>query len=104
MADNYNEGHNGATIAQIATFRSAYNEQPNIVLLHAGANDLNLPSDPANAPQRLDTLVGQLLAACPDATIIVSRIIPSSNSGAAALIPGFNNAITNLMATRVQKG
>jgi lysophospholipase L1-like esterase len=104
MANNLNEGHSGATIAQIATFTSVYTQRPNVVLLHAGTNDLNIPSDPATAPQRLDALVAQLLAACPDATIIVARIIPSSNPGPAALLVAFNDAITNLMATRVQAG
>jgi lysophospholipase L1-like esterase len=104
MADNYNEGHDGATIAQIATYTSAYNKRPNVVLVHAGTNDLNQPSSPDTAPQRLDSLVGQLLAALPDATIIVARIIPSTNAATAALIPTFNNAITDLMATRVQQG
>ncbi len=74
------------------------------MLLHAGTNDLNLPSDPDTAPQRLDSLVGQLFAACPDATIIVARIIPSTNASTATLIPTFNNAITDLMASRVQQG
>jgi lysophospholipase L1-like esterase len=104
MADNFNEGHSGAVISQIATYTSAYTQRPNVVLLHAGTNDLNLPSDPANAPQRLDALVGQLLAACPDATIIVARIIPSTNAGTSTLIPQFNNAITDLMSTRAQQG
>ncbi len=104
MAENENEGHDGATIAQIATFTSAYAERPNVVLLHAGTNDLNLPSDPSTAPQRLDSLVGQLLGAMPDAVIVVARIIPSTNAGTSSLIPLFNNAITDLMATRVQNG
>ncbi|RDL35318.1 SGNH hydrolase [Venustampulla echinocandica] len=104
MANNFNEGHNGATISQLATYTSAYGQRPNIILLHAGTNDLNLPSEPASAPQRLDSLVGQLVSACPDATIIVARIIPSTNGGLAALLPQFNNAITGLMAQRVRQG
>jgi lysophospholipase L1-like esterase len=104
MVDNYNEGHSGAIISEIVTFTSAYSQRPNVILLHAGTNDLNRPSEPATAPQRLDALVGQLLDACPDATVIVARIIPSTNSVTSTLIPQFNNAITDLMATRAQNG
>ncbi|KAG4436760.1 hypothetical protein IFR05_007757 [Cadophora sp. M221] len=104
MADSDNEGHNGATIAQISTFTAAYGQRPNIILLHAGTNDLNIPSQPAGAPGRLDALVGQLLAACPDATIIVARVVPSTNGGTSTLIPQFNNAITDLMSARAQNG
>ncbi|EHL03307.1 hypothetical protein M7I_0522 [Glarea lozoyensis 74030] len=59
-----------------------------------------LEVDPASAPQRLDSLVGKLVAACPDATIIVSRIIPSSNGGTASLIKPFNKAVAEFMAQR----
>ncbi|EPE29296.1 SGNH hydrolase [Glarea lozoyensis ATCC 20868] len=100
MADNAHEGHNGATIDQIATFTSAYTQRPNVILLHAGTYDLSLSVDPASAPQRLDSLVGKLVAACPDATIIVSRIIPSSNGGTASLIKPFNKAVAEFMAQR----
>ncbi|CAG8321699.1 unnamed protein product [Penicillium salamii] len=104
MAQNENEGHNGATIAQIATYTSAYDRRPNVVLLHAGTNDLNTPLEPSTAPQRLDSLVGQLVTALPDAIIIVARIVPSTNAGTSTMIPQFDYAITDLMATRVQNG
>jgi hypothetical protein len=98
MADSDNKGHNGTTITQISTFTSVYSQRPNIVLLHAGTNDLNLPSEPARAPQQLDAFVRKLLAACLDATIIVARIVLLTNSGTSTLIPQFNNTITDLMS------
>jgi lysophospholipase L1-like esterase len=101
MPNNLNEGHNGATIDQIATYTSAYGQRPNVILLHAGTNDLNLRLDPATAPQRLDSLIEKLISACPDATIIVARIIPSTHPGLAALISVFNRAITELIEQRV---
>ena len=104
MTENQNEGHNGATIAQIATFTGAYAQRPNVVLLHAGTNDLHQPSDPSTALQRLDDLVGQLLTAMPDAVILVARIIQSKDAATSALIPQFNNAITDLIAKRAQSG
>lgn len=46
MPQPQNEGHDGATISQIASYTSAYHERPNVILLHAGTNDMNQPSDP----------------------------------------------------------
>jgi lysophospholipase L1-like esterase len=104
MDDNDNEGHSGFTITQIAAFKDAYKQRPNVVLLHAGTNDMNKPDDPDNAPQRLNDLVATLIAALPDATIVVARIIPAGSSSTLSRIRVYNNAITKLMATRALRG
>jgi hypothetical protein len=57
-----------------------------------------------NAPGRLDNLVGTLVAALPDATVIVARIIPAASSGTLSRIQVYNNAITKLMARRALRG
>lgn len=42
MPDSDNEGHNGATIDQISLFATvSLPQRPNVVLLHAGTNDIN---------------------------------------------------------------
>lgn len=104
MEDNDNEGHSGFLISQIANITDPYRQRPNVVLLHAGTNDMNKPSDPDTAPQRLDDLVGALVAALPDATIIVARIIPAADSNTESRIRVFNNEITKLMADRARDG
>ncbi|KAK4957916.1 hypothetical protein LTR10_004339 [Elasticomyces elasticus] len=104
MSQPLNEGHDGAVIAQIATYTSAYGQRPNVILLHAGTNDMNQPSDPDTAPQRLDSLVGQVLDACPDATVIVARIIQSQAGATQSRIVTYNDAIARLMRTRGSNG
>lgn len=105
MADNYNEGHSGATIDQIASFTTlSLGKRPNVVLLHAGTNDMNLPVDPANAPTRLGTLIDLVLATCPDAVIIVAQIIASANTVTQANIITYNAAIPDIVAARVAQG
>lgn len=45
MANNSNEGHPGAVITQIAKFaKLGLNQLPNVVLLMAGTNDMNVPT------------------------------------------------------------
>ncbi|KAK3312202.1 SGNH hydrolase-type esterase domain-containing protein [Apodospora peruviana] len=58
-------------------------QRPNIIiLLHAGTNDMNSNSsistegnDPADAAARLGSLIDKMVAACPDAVILVALII-----------------------------
>ncbi|KAI1034833.1 hypothetical protein LB504_004407 [Fusarium proliferatum] len=94
----------GYTISQIAEYTSAYKQRPNVVLLHAGTNDMGQAAGSDTAPERLDSLVGALVVALPDATIIVARIIPAASSATESRIRVYNNAITKLMSARARKG
>lgn len=105
MADNYNEGHNGATIDQIASFAGeSLSQRPNVVLIHAGTNDMNLPLDPSGAPDRLGNLIDTVLATCPDALVLVAQIIPSGGATTEANIIQFNAAIPGVVNARAHKG
>jgi lysophospholipase L1-like esterase len=70
------EGHSGWTISQIdgITPDPALNVAPHIVLLHIGTNDMY--QTPSGAPDRLGTLIDQILMDLPDALLVVSNIIP----------------------------
>ena len=72
-----------------------------IILVHIGTNDMYM-SDPGGAPQRLGALLDKLIAAMPNALIVVAKIIPLP-SGAAA-VKTFNAAIPGLIQTRVAAG
>jgi lysophospholipase L1-like esterase len=105
MADNNNEGHDGATIDEIASFAAAVlPQQPSVVLLHAGTNDMNLPLDPTTAPDRLGNLIDQIIAACPDALILVALIISSGTSATQQNIIQYNAALPDVVATRQTNG
>ena len=109
MADNDNQGHPGFTISQIrGVAAGGLASKPNVVLIHAGTNDLNRgnpASEPdADAPRRLGLLVDDVLKAVPNAVVIVAKIIPSKKSGLAANIKTFNNALPAIVAARVSKG
>ncbi|KAK5139767.1 hypothetical protein LTR04_003348, partial [Oleoguttula sp. CCFEE 6159] len=81
MADNFNEGHPGWVITQIAGAAAASTGlEPNVVLLHAGTNDMNIPTDPTKAYERLGALIDQLNHGWPAATILVAQIIPAANN------------------------
>lgn len=75
---------------------------PNIILLHAGTNDLNMgpPIDPDHAPDRLGALIDQLIQTSPDAVILVAQIINSASAQTQALIEKYNDAIPAVVAQR----
>ena len=102
---DHHEGHDGAFISQIATYMTAsLPERPNVVLLHAGTNDLNAPLEPDTAPDRLASLIDQVIAGCPDAAVLVAQLIPSSDNVTQARIATFNNAIPGIVAERANAG
>lgn len=109
MTDKDNEGHSGFTINQIRNVAAGgLNFKPNVVLLHAGTNDLNRgnpSSEPdSQAPTRLGALLDDVLKAVPNAVVLVAKIIPSKTSSLSATIKTFNNAIPAVVAQRVSKG
>ncbi|KAL8689816.1 MAG: hypothetical protein Q9224_004554, partial [Gallowayella concinna] len=79
---------------------------PNIVLLHAGTNDLNeSPAiDPSHAPDRLGALIDQIIADGPDAVVLVAQIINAANANTESLIQKYNNAIPGVVSQRAKAG
>ncbi|KAJ9353600.1 CAZyme family CE3 [Paecilomyces variotii] len=105
MCDNQNEGHNGAVISEIATYANySLPMRPNVVLVHAGTNDMNQPDDPDSAPARLGSLIDQIVAACPDAAVLVAKIIPAANPTTMARINTYNKAVPGVVAKRARAG
>ncbi|KAG9192728.1 hypothetical protein G6011_11462 [Alternaria panax] len=109
MADKDNQGHPGFTISQIRGVASGgLASKPNVVLLHAGTNDLNgrgpVSETDADAPRRLGLLIDDVPEAVPSAVVVVAKIIPSKKSGLPAKIETFNNAVPAIVAARVSKG
>jgi hypothetical protein len=97
------EGHSGWRIDQIDNIvpSPALNPEPHIVLLHIGTNDIG--QQMANgAPNRLATLLDQILAALPNALVVVAKIIPFP--AFANQVTTFNDALPALVAQRADAG
>ncbi|MCJ1399599.1 hypothetical protein MMC11_002801 [Xylographa trunciseda] len=105
MSNNQNEGQNGYEIDQISdAVTETLPQRPNVVLLHAGTNDMNNNDDVANAPTRLGNLVDKIISACPDAAIFVAKIIPSGAADTQARIVDFNTALPDVVSSCVAQG
>ncbi|KAL8897458.1 MAG: hypothetical protein Q9192_002561 [Flavoplaca navasiana] len=86
--------------------RSQRSLDPNIILLHAGTNDLNAspPDDPSHAPDRLGSLIDQIVADTPDAVVLVAQIIQAADAATKSRIQAYNNAIPNAVNRRAISG
>jgi lysophospholipase L1-like esterase len=105
MTDNYNEGHPGALIDEIATYANlSLWEMPNIVLVMAGTNDMNTNLNVSTAPERLGSLIDEIAGACPDAAVLVAQLIPSMTAATDAMIKTFNAALPGIVASRTNAG
>jgi len=91
----HHEGHGGWKISQIAgVIDNAINQSdPHIILLKIGTNDINGNDNIATAPDRLASLIDQITGDAPDALLVVSAIIPTTNDGTNQNVKNYNSAI-----------
>lgn len=105
MENNNNEGHPGAIISQIAIYaNSSLPERPNVILLHAGTNDMTFNEMPTTAPERISALIDQIHLLCPDALIVLAKIVMLANNESQARSEVFNAALPIVVATKVAAG
>jgi lysophospholipase L1-like esterase len=109
MEDNYNEGHSGFTISQIQNvMQPALDMRPNVILLHAGTNDLHNPApegEPySEAPQRLDGFLDAVLQTCPDAVVIVAKLVQAANVDSNARFATYDDAIPGIVQSKIDAG
>jgi lysophospholipase L1-like esterase len=106
MADPDNEGHFGYRIDQIASLTNAAlnTYKPNIVTLDAGINDLTQGYDISDAPSRLASLIDQILAAEPEATVLVATLINNPDPTTGSEVVTFNNALPAIIQARASAG
>jgi lysophospholipase L1-like esterase len=97
------EGHFGWTIGQVDDLipDPALNVAPHIVLLHLGTNDINQDIASA-APDRLGSLIDQIVTDLPAALVVVAKIIPEPSKASA--ISTYNAAIPGVVQPRASAG
>ncbi|KAJ8067299.1 hypothetical protein OCU04_004655 [Sclerotinia nivalis] len=105
MSDNLNEGHPGAVISQIAEYaKLSFPEDPNLVLLMAGTNDMNDFLNVTTAPDRLSALIDEITSAVPNVTVIVAQVTPAANTTVEDAMVTFNSMIPDIVASKVSTG
>ncbi|KAH7244874.1 hypothetical protein B0J15DRAFT_500889 [Fusarium solani] len=91
MADKNHEGHRGYVIDEIRQVSGVgIHAGANIVLLHAGTNDMKNDINPAGAPERLKKLIDEIYEFSPDAVILLCNLIPAGPDRYPATVPRIN--------------
>ncbi|KUO15161.1 ricin-type beta-trefoil lectin domain protein [Streptomyces dysideae] len=100
MSDPDNEGHSGYHINEIAALADASltRYRPNVVTLHIGTNDLIGASGADAAIAELRSLVNQITADVPDATVLVASLVVSTNSSEEQWRGMYNQAIRQIVS------
>ncbi|KAF7332586.1 Lipolytic enzyme [Mycena kentingensis (nom. inval.)] len=106
MASPWNEGYPGFVINQVLDKSNAAMpvQNPNIVTILVGTNDMLQNNDPANAPARLTTLIQSILDAPPLTLVVVSSLPPTSDSAANARVNTYNAALPGVVAKFASAG
>ncbi|MGW8377226.1 FG-GAP-like repeat-containing protein [Streptomyces sp. ODS28] len=106
MADRDHEGHPGNRIDQIASKArcSVRAYRPNVVTLMAGTNDMNQDYGLDSAPERLGSLIDQILRDAPEATVLVGTLPPSHKPGMQAKIDRYNAELPRIVRERRDQG
>ncbi|WP_020477492.1 ricin-type beta-trefoil lectin domain protein [Streptomyces sp. SS] len=106
MSDPDNEGHSGYRIDQIAALANAAltRYRPNVVTLHIGTNDLQGASEVDTAIARLKSLVNQITADVPDATVLVASLVVSTSSSEEQHRGAYNQALPQIVGAAQAAG
>ncbi|MFI7104065.1 FG-GAP-like repeat-containing protein [Streptomyces sp. NPDC050161] len=99
MPDPDNEGHRGKRIDEIAGFAACAvpRYQPNVITLHAGTNDFDQVYRLKTAPQRMKSLIKQVLADSPKAVVVVAKVLPTAKPGMQPRIDAFNAELPGIV-------
>lgn len=106
MSDPDNEGHSGYRVDQISALADGTVDhyRPNVITLEIGTNDLNQNYQVSTAPARLSSLIDQLTADAPDATVLVGSVIVSTSPVEEANRAAFNQQIPGIVQAKQNAG
>ncbi|OED42659.1 hypothetical protein AB833_05755 [Chromatiales bacterium (ex Bugula neritina AB1)] len=94
-ADQLRDGHESS--GGIAGMMAAQDPKPDVVLLHAGSNDIRIDQSPQATANEIDDIINAILNASPQATVLVANVIPwwgsAPNPNVTADIIALGNAI-----------
>ena len=105
LADRNHQGHPGWRIDEIAAQADTWlaNESPDVVLLLIGTNDMIQDYNTATAPDRLSSLIDQILGAASQPHVVVASIPPTTNSVNSRVLD-YNAEIPGIISTKIAEG
>lgn len=84
--------------------KDSIKENPNVILLFVGSNNMNKDTDATNAPADMGKTLDGLFKAAPDAAILVSSLTTSKDAAAAKRIEQYAKSLAPVVKTRADAG
>lgn len=98
MTDNSHDGKSGAYLADLVpVVQQATNARPNIVLIHAGSNDMDKNVNVSTAIDRMEAIVRAVHDGAPDATIFLAQLIVANSEPMQVRTDAFNPQLSGLV-------
>lgn len=105
MSDNDHEGHSGHFLAEIAEFyKLSIRARPNVVLIHAGTNNMDKERDLAKSPDLMESIIDGVNKEAPDATILVMPVIWANDTRMQNNTDHFNGALDRIIKAKQDDG
>ncbi|KAF4341974.1 hypothetical protein FBEOM_4140 [Fusarium beomiforme] len=105
MIDGHHEGHSGKMLADINGYwQKPIQARPNVVLIHAGTNNMDKGIDLDIAADILADIVDGIFKVAPDVTICLAPVIWANDQKMQANTDKFNPQVRSLISARQNKG
>lgn len=105
MTDNNHEGHSGKMLADINTYwKKSIKARPNVVLVHAGTNNMDLEVDLDTAPDLMEAIIDGLLENAPDSVVLIAPVIWANDARMQQNTDRFNGQLEALIKAKQLAG
>lgn len=105
MTDHSHEGHSGKYLADIETYwELSVRARPNVVLIHAGTNNMDKAVELASCPDIMESILDGLFAKAPDAVLVVAPIIFAKSVEMQKNTDAFNKKLKVIVETKQKAG
>lgn len=105
MFDNDHQGHSGETLSQIlGHIKRSIPAKPNVVLVHAGTNNMDLNVDVDIADTLMESIIDDLFGGSPNAAVLVAPIIWANKPEMQARTDVFNQKLAGIIERRQRAG
>ena len=105
IRDNDHEGHSGGYLAEMQSYLAlSVRTRPNLVLIHAGTNNMDKNVDVDVADALMDSIIDDALAASPSALVLVAPVIWANDPDMQARTDAFNLKLADVVERRQGEG
>ena len=105
MADNDHQGHSGEYLMDIRDHIGlSIRAQPNVVLVHAGTNNMDKERDLAIAPDLIRDIIDRLFEGSPETVVLIAPVIWANDPRMQANTDRFNEQLAVIIEEKQRTG